>query len=90
MLTSSAPDGGRAGGLGIVHGHVLGTPQATRDLDAPANLLGGTPFEPRRDHLEGDLNVEGTTATNTDDFRNGSTDSRMSIRISADAPADRL
>ena len=40
--------------------------------------------------LEGDLNVEGTTATNTDDFRNGSTDSRMSIRISADAPADRL
>jgi hypothetical protein len=40
--------------------------------------------------LEGDLNVEGATCTNTVDFCDGSTDNRMSIRISADASADKL
>ena len=34
--------------------------------------------------------MEGTTCTNTDDFPRRATDSRMSIRISAEAPADKV
>ena len=40
--------------------------------------------------LEGDLDVQGAMGTNTEDFRNGFTQIRMTIRIAGDAPAEKL
>ena len=40
--------------------------------------------------LEGDLDVQAAMGTNTEDFRNGFTQIRMTIRIAGDAPAEKL
>jgi len=40
--------------------------------------------------LEGDLDVQGALGINTEDYRNGYEQIRMTIRISGDAPADKL
>ena len=40
--------------------------------------------------LEGDLNVQGALGINTEDYRNGYEQIRMTIRISGDAPAEKL
>ena len=40
--------------------------------------------------LEGDLDVQGALGINTEDYRNGYEQIRMTIRISGDAPAEKL
>ena len=40
--------------------------------------------------LEGDLDVQGAMGTNTEDYRNGFERIRMTIRVSGDAPAEKL
>ena len=40
--------------------------------------------------LEGDLDIQGCTGLNTEDFRNGFTAIRMHIRIAGDAPREKL
>jgi uncharacterized OsmC-like protein len=40
--------------------------------------------------LEGDLDVQGAMGVNTEDYRNGFTAIRMSVRIAGDAPAEKL
>jgi uncharacterized OsmC-like protein len=40
--------------------------------------------------LEGDLDVQGAMGVNTEDYRNGFEQIRMTIRISGDAPAEKL
>jgi uncharacterized OsmC-like protein len=40
--------------------------------------------------VEGDLNVQGALGVNTEDYRNGYEQIRMTIRISGDAPAEKL
>jgi uncharacterized OsmC-like protein len=40
--------------------------------------------------LEGDLDIQGAMGINTEDYRNGFTQIRMSIRIAGDAPAEKL
>ncbi len=40
--------------------------------------------------LEGDLDIQGCTGLNTEDFRNGFTAIRMHVRIAGDAPPEKL
>jgi uncharacterized OsmC-like protein len=40
--------------------------------------------------LEGDLDVQGALGINTEDYRNGYEQIRMTIRLSGDAPAEKL
>jgi len=40
--------------------------------------------------IEGDLNVQGALGINTEDYRNGFEQIRMTVRISGDAPAEKL
>jgi uncharacterized OsmC-like protein len=40
--------------------------------------------------VEGDLDVQGAMGTNTEDSRNGFERIRMTIRVSGDAPAEKL
>jgi uncharacterized OsmC-like protein len=40
--------------------------------------------------LEGDLDVQGALGINTEDYRNGYEQIRMTVRISGDAPAEKL